>query len=142
MEEDIHFCGENRNLLAFGSRPFLCPASYDFGPMVIGLLVGILLGVSSSGNKWVLGSDDAADMEEIHSRKRLKMRGVPMSVFLGACWVDPDLTLRTGPETAQCYSAGHNRQALGLVLGSGYSTQYFDPGRFSYQLVSRRNPTE
>ncbi|KAL5041688.1 hypothetical protein BDW71DRAFT_217601 [Aspergillus fruticulosus] len=76
---------ENRNLLAFGDRSFLCPASYDFGPMAIGLLVGILLSVFSGGNgvKWVLGPDDAADMEEVHSGKRLRNeRGTYEHVFL------------------------------------------------------------
>ncbi|KAL4755635.1 uncharacterized protein BDW70DRAFT_168545 [Aspergillus foveolatus] len=77
---------ENRNLLAFGSRPFLCPASHGFGPMVIGLLVGILLSVAGDGygGKWVLGSDDVADVEEIQSGRRLRNdRGAYERVFLG-----------------------------------------------------------
>lgn len=65
--------GENRRLLAFGSRPFLCPASQDFGPMAIGLLVGVLLGVfGGNGVQWVLGSDNAVEMEELHSGERLR----------------------------------------------------------------------
>ena len=88
---------ENRNLLAFGSRPFLCPASHGFGPMVIGLLVGILLSVAGDGygGKWVLGSDDVADVEEIQSGRRLRNdRGAYERVFLGR--VDSNSTLRTG----------------------------------------------
>jgi hypothetical protein len=75
----------DRNFLAFGARPFLCPASHDFGPMVIALLVGIFLGEFSSGGggKWGLGSNDAADMEDVYSGERLRNeRGVYEGVFL------------------------------------------------------------
>ncbi|KAL4886034.1 hypothetical protein BJY04DRAFT_213573 [Aspergillus karnatakaensis] len=65
---------ESRKFLAFGSRPFLCPASNEFGSMMIGLLAGILLGVVTgrTGPEWVLGSDSATDMEELHTGKRLR----------------------------------------------------------------------
>jgi hypothetical protein len=80
----------DRNFLAFGARPFLCPASRDFSPMVIALLVGILLegfpsgdGGDCDGSKWVLGSNDAADMEGVYLGARLRNeRGGYEGVFL------------------------------------------------------------
>ncbi|CBF75663.1 uncharacterized protein ANIA_10435 [Aspergillus nidulans FGSC A4] len=67
---------QRRSFLAFGGPPFLCPASHAFGPMVIGLLAGVMLDVfgkmNGYGKEWVLGSDDERDMSEVHSRERLR----------------------------------------------------------------------
>jgi hypothetical protein len=83
----------DRNFLALGARPFFCPATHDFGPMVIALLLGIFLegfpsgGGGGGGNcdgTWMLGSNDAADMKQVHSARRLRNeRGVYEGVFLG-----------------------------------------------------------
>ncbi|KAL4820740.1 hypothetical protein BDW67DRAFT_153126 [Aspergillus spinulosporus] len=67
---------QRQSFLAFGSSPFLCPASHAFGPMVIGLLAGVMLDVfgNKNGNdeEWVLGSDNERDMSEVHSGQRLR----------------------------------------------------------------------
>jgi hypothetical protein len=67
---------QRQSFLAFGGPPFLCPASHAFGPMVIGLLVGVMLDVfgnkNGDGEEWVLGSDNKRDMSEVHSRERLR----------------------------------------------------------------------
>ena len=62
---------EQRNAyLPFGSRPYLCPASLVFGPWMIGLLVGALI-----GEMWEDGwlySTNAEIMEELTSGVRLR----------------------------------------------------------------------
>ncbi|KAL4945901.1 hypothetical protein BDV06DRAFT_183594 [Aspergillus oleicola] len=77
------------SFLAFGSRPFLCPASQSFGPMVVGLLVGVLLKAFGSSEQWVLGSEDKKDMREIRSKERLSNeRGAYEGLFLSLDQVD------------------------------------------------------
>ncbi|KAL4747717.1 hypothetical protein BDW72DRAFT_181941 [Aspergillus terricola var. indicus] len=67
---------QRQSFLAFGSPPFLCPASRAFGPMVIGLLAGVMLNAfgnkNGDGEEWVLGSDNERDMSEVHLRERLR----------------------------------------------------------------------
>ncbi|KAL4781527.1 hypothetical protein BJX76DRAFT_359817 [Aspergillus varians] len=53
------------SFLAFGARPFLCPASQDFGPRVVGLIVGILLDVL--GDEWVVELEGSGKMEKLGS---------------------------------------------------------------------------
>lgn len=47
---------QNLSFLAFGSRPFLCPASHDFGLRVVALIGGVLVDVL--GDNWVLSFAD------------------------------------------------------------------------------------
>ncbi|KAL4791351.1 hypothetical protein BDV19DRAFT_381662 [Aspergillus venezuelensis] len=91
--------------LAFGARPSVCPASKSFGPMVIGLLVGLLLEWVSTIHedengaswKWVFGSDSQSNMDEVSSKERLNNeRGAYEGLFVslveaeaGAKNVDP-----------------------------------------------------
>ncbi|KAL4913551.1 hypothetical protein BDW62DRAFT_220604 [Aspergillus aurantiobrunneus] len=58
------------SFLAFGGRPFLCPAHHDFGPRAVGLLAGILL--DEFGEGWVLESEDAREMGDLRSGERLR----------------------------------------------------------------------
>ncbi|KAL4759081.1 uncharacterized protein BDW70DRAFT_169722 [Aspergillus foveolatus] len=67
---------QRQSFLAFGGPPSLCPAGHVFGPMVIGLLVGVMLDVfgnkNGDGGEWVMGSDDERDVSEVRSRERLR----------------------------------------------------------------------
>ncbi|OJI97612.1 hypothetical protein ASPVEDRAFT_37030 [Aspergillus versicolor CBS 583.65] len=60
---------QDLSFLAFGGRPFLCPASQDFGLRVVGLISGVLLDVFH--DEWVLESNMVEDMKELRSGERL-----------------------------------------------------------------------
>ncbi|KAL3480072.1 hypothetical protein BJX99DRAFT_254954 [Aspergillus californicus] len=70
------------SFLAFGGSPFSCPAGSDFGPRVIGLLVGVLLEVFQDG--WTLYTDDVEEMDWINSENRLKNE---REAYEGVCLV-------------------------------------------------------
>ncbi|OXV10700.1 hypothetical protein Egran_01539 [Elaphomyces granulatus] len=62
---------EQRNAyFPFGSRPFLCPASSVFGPWMIGLLVGALIG--ELPKDWRLDSANQAVLKDLNSGGRLR----------------------------------------------------------------------
>lgn len=46
---------QSEAFLPFGGRPFVCPAQRVFGPRMLGVLVGVLLG--EVGEKWALQRD-------------------------------------------------------------------------------------
>lgn len=60
---------QDLSFLAFGGRPFLCPASQDFGLRVIGLITGVLLDVFRDG--WVLELDDVEERRGLKAGERL-----------------------------------------------------------------------
>lgn len=74
--------------LACGGRPFLCPASQDFGLRVVGLIAGVLLDIF--GDEWGLELD-AEEMKGLGSGERLSNdRDAYDGVFanIGELWKD------------------------------------------------------
>jgi hypothetical protein len=59
--------------MPFGCPPFECPAKPTFGPRMIGVLVGCLLGAleDDRSESWILDCEDRRVLERISSGKRL-----------------------------------------------------------------------
>jgi hypothetical protein len=68
---------QNEAFMPFGGRPFQCPAQPDFGPRMIGLLMGILITASDDEPNtevvWQLGCANENLMQRLMSNGRLDM---------------------------------------------------------------------
>ncbi|KAL4809702.1 hypothetical protein BDV18DRAFT_157449 [Aspergillus unguis] len=64
--------------LAFGSRPFLCPASHGFGLRIVGLLVGVLLDMFN--DDWMMNPELDEKLDESGSASTQRLSNEP-----GAC---------------------------------------------------------
>lgn len=78
---------QDLSFLAFGGRPFLCPASQDFGLRVVGLIAGVLL--DDFRDEWVLDLDDVEERRGLRDGQRLSNeRDAYGGVFLDNIWDD------------------------------------------------------
>ena len=57
--------------MAFGSRPFMCPAKPEFGPMIIGILVAALAEFVSSDDWLLKMSEESSDVAQRDLEKAL-----------------------------------------------------------------------